>query len=392
MFRTSCLILLALIVVVVVTAPDAANSIPAFARKYGLSCTTCHVAPPKLKEYGDEFAANGFQLPDEEEPVRAYQNVGDDLLLLQRDFPIAVRFDSYARYLPDNDDSDNDFQSPFGVKLMSGGSIASDIGYYFYFYMNEAGEVAGVEDAYVHFNNIRGTNFDLMVGQFQISDPLFKRELRLTYEDYVFYTTRIGKSRVNLTYDRGIIMTYGFKTGTDIVVEVINGNGIGEAQNDLFDDNSFKNVFGKVSQAIPMGTVGLFGYTGKENHEDYPDIRNKFLMWGPDFTVGTEMVEVSGQYLRRSDDNPDFAAVKPDEMISEGYIGKVVVNPFPEDSRLFGIVLYNKVSSDYPGVAYESITVNSNYLLRRNLRLLAEYTRDIEREVNTATIGFMAAF
>ena len=51
-----------------------ARAIPAFARKYKLSCSTCHVAVPKLKPYGEEFAANGFILPKGEEPKRARQD------------------------------------------------------------------------------------------------------------------------------------------------------------------------------------------------------------------------------------------------------------------------------------------------------------------------------
>ena len=37
-------------------------AIPAFARKYNMSCKTCHSPFPTLKAYGDEFAGNGFQL------------------------------------------------------------------------------------------------------------------------------------------------------------------------------------------------------------------------------------------------------------------------------------------------------------------------------------------
>jgi hypothetical protein len=39
-----------------------ALAIPAFARKYDMSCTTCHAPFPKLKPFGEEFAGNGFQL------------------------------------------------------------------------------------------------------------------------------------------------------------------------------------------------------------------------------------------------------------------------------------------------------------------------------------------
>ena len=71
-------------------------------------------------------------------------------------------------------------------------------------------------------------NLDFTVGQFQVSDPLFKRELRLTKDDYYIYKVKPGHSDVDLTYDRGVMLSYGFDSGTDIVLEIINGNGIGE--------------------------------------------------------------------------------------------------------------------------------------------------------------------
>jgi hypothetical protein len=36
----------------------------------------------------------------------------------------------------------------------------------------------GFEDAYVQFSDVAGSGVDLLAGQFQISDPLVKRELR----------------------------------------------------------------------------------------------------------------------------------------------------------------------------------------------------------------------
>lgn len=35
-------------------------------------------------------------------------------------------------------------------------------------------EIAGLEDAFIMFNNLFKTNLDLYVGQFQVSDPLLK--------------------------------------------------------------------------------------------------------------------------------------------------------------------------------------------------------------------------
>jgi hypothetical protein len=40
---------------------DLADSIPYFARKYGVSCGECHVAPPKLNAAGQEFVNRGYR-------------------------------------------------------------------------------------------------------------------------------------------------------------------------------------------------------------------------------------------------------------------------------------------------------------------------------------------
>ena len=60
-----------------------------------------------------------------------------------------------------------------------------------------------------------------------IAITFFKRELRLTLEDYQIYRARPGLSQINLTYDRGIMLGYGLPTKTDFVAEILNGNGIG---------------------------------------------------------------------------------------------------------------------------------------------------------------------
>ena len=147
-----------------------AQAIPAFARRYKISCTTCHAPFPRLKPYGDEFAGNGFIIKENEKP-RDYVSAGDDMLWLNRTFPLAARFDAFGVYEPKNK-IETDFQSPWGLKLLSGGTLTKGIGYYFYFFMSERGEIAGIEDAYIHFDNVFGTNLDIMVGQFQTSDPI----------------------------------------------------------------------------------------------------------------------------------------------------------------------------------------------------------------------------
>src|ERR687886_1513589 len=42
-----------------------ARALPMFARKYGVSCATCHTSPPRLNETGYRFRAAGFRMPEE---------------------------------------------------------------------------------------------------------------------------------------------------------------------------------------------------------------------------------------------------------------------------------------------------------------------------------------
>jgi hypothetical protein len=388
--------------------PDQAGAVPAFARRYKISCTTCHAPFPRLKPYGEEFAGNGFIIP-EEERERDYVTGGDDLLWLNRQFPLAVRFDAYAVW-DQNHTSESDLQIPWGLKLLSGGALSKGIGYYFYFYMSERGEVAGIEDAYVHFNDLFGSDLDVMVGQFQTSDPLMKRELRLTYEDYQIYKTRIGNSQTNLAYDRGLMFAYGIsETGTDLVAYLVNGNGKGEADETTkkFDLDKYKNVGFRILQDLGgMASLGGFVAYGKESIGENLD--NEVTYYGPDLHLGLGPVEITGQYLFRKDTNPDFLAAdsglgksladprKAETSLNkdtetEGWVVELVFAPQRDRSRHYFTLLYNQIDSDYSFETaatgqngnllqlhdYETLTLSATYLLKRNLRFLAEYTRVI---------------
>jgi hypothetical protein len=43
------------------------HAIPAFARMYGTSCSTCHIDYPKLNDFGKAFKDAGFKFPKDDE-------------------------------------------------------------------------------------------------------------------------------------------------------------------------------------------------------------------------------------------------------------------------------------------------------------------------------------
>jgi hypothetical protein len=369
-----------------------ANAIPAFARKYKFSCSTCHVAVPKLKDYGDEFAGNGFMIPDGEEPKRYYVNTGDDSLLLMRELPIAVRFDAYVQ-ASDRENAKTDFQAPFGLKLLSGGPISKHVSYYFYFYIDERGEVAGVEDAIIHFNNIGNSEFDLALGQFQVSDPLFKRELRMTFEDYMIYKAKPGLSQANLTYDRGIMATYGWDFGLDLTGIIVNGNGIKDAGADrLFDIDNGKSFVFRAIQGFGLLNVGGFIYSGKETLSDSANANNNIFIIGPDITLANETWELNGQYLYREDDNPQFLSTGSIKNKLKGGFAELVYMPQGDRSRFIYSLLYNRIDSDGDLYDYETATLSISHMPARNLRILSEITYDLITEKSRLTFGVASAF
>ncbi len=383
-------IVLGAIAVSFIADTQSAEAIPAFARKYRMSCWTCHEPTPRLKPYGDDFAGNGFVLKDQDAP-RYYVDTGDEDLSLIREFPIAVRMDGFLKY-ESRTDRNVDLSSPYILKLLSGGSLADDLAYYFYFYFSEHGEIAGVEDAYLMFNNLFDSELDVYLGQFQVSDPLFKRELRLTYEDYQIYKTSVGESRVSLAYDRGIMLTYGFENGPDVIAEIVNGNGLSEADSYLvYDDDKYKCFAGRISQDVTeYGRVGAFGYWGREES----DADNEVWYIGGDASVGDgKFIEVNGQFLERRDSDPLFTGLDDAEKVeTRGVMAEAIITPKGQRSPVYLVGLVNWVDSDYDHLKYRTGTAHIGYMLRTNLRLTGEVTYDFNHEEVRIVTGFVGGF
>ncbi len=373
------------------------TAIPAFGRKYRISCQTCHSpAIPALKPYGDEFAGAGFRLEDYESP-RYFMDTGDDELSLLRELPLSVRFDGHFSY--NNAGSEYpDFGFPYGLKLMSGGEVSEKLSYYFYVYIDERGEVAGVEDAFLMYHDLLGTGINLYAGQFQVSDPLFKRELRLILEDYHIYKVSPGNSSVSLTYDRGILIEYELPTGTGIVAEVVNGNGLGEAgEGILFDKDRYKNYLIRVSQ--PLGeyfNIGLFGYFGKEELQETTQTQiNKSNFFGPDLSFSVnDKFALNVQYLLRQDGTVMTGpGVYANDVNTHGGFVEAIYSPEGDDGKWYFAGLANWVESDLTELNYKTGTIHAGHLLRRNLRIVGEYTYQFEGiEHGRASIGFVSAF
>jgi hypothetical protein len=387
-------------------APSPAGAVPAFARKYNVSCNLCHNPAPRLNAFGEQFAANGFEFVPGEEP-RDTIDTGDEMLRLLRSIDLAFRFDAYATVGRPigREGTATDLQTPYNIKLLSGGPIADRISYYLYFFLSERGEVAGLEDAYLQFTDIGGSGVAVIAGQFQVSDPLFKRELRLPYEDYQPYRVRVGHARADLTYDRGLFLTYSPWAGGDLAVILVNGQGLREAGADrLYDRDAGKNLALRYSHELGPVRLGGFGYWGREKAEGQTD---RILAWGPDATLSlADNVELNLQFLRREDSNPLLQPGGPEVAVNSAF-GELIVGPLGPDGRWFVTGLYNWIDADRPLLSlrlgeqdtpsgylqrYHTASGGVHYLLRRNVRLMAEAGWDVDRREPRLTTGATLAW
>lgn len=407
------------VVALVTLAPPAwAKTIPAFARKYRVSCSLCHAPAPRLNAFGEAFAGNGFEFAPGE-PPRDTIATGDAQLRLMRELPLAIRFDAYLRAQSDPGPGENaiDLQAPWVMKLLSGGQVANKLSYYVYFLLTERGEVRGLEDAYLQFTDVAGSGVSVLAGQFQVSDPLFKRELRLEYEDYQPYRVRVGLAAADLTYDRGLMAVFSPWSGADAAVMVVAGRGLNAANSArTFDPDDAKSTAVRLSQEVGRLRLGAFAYIGAERAVGE---RNTIAIWGPDATVslGTN-AELNLQYLRRTDDDPFFGqcsvvdpcpggATQPFGTTVDAGFAELVLSPQGPTGRIFLTALYNFVEADRPVISlrlgeqdtpagffesYRTLGAGLHYMHARNVRLMGEVGWDLEREQARVIAGTMVAF
>lgn len=375
-----------------------ASAMPEFARRYDLSCAACHSAFPRLNKFGEHFANNNMRLPNWKETAG---QLGDSRLALPKYPPIAIRAQAYvqAREAKSIDPisgaskyAATDFQSPYLVKVLSSAPLSENITYYFYAIFAEKGangEVV-VEDAWFRHANIFGSGIGMMLGQFQLSDLMFAREVRLPFQDFMVYRM------AGLTYDRGVLFDRDVgPVGIDL--GIANGSGIhgnfninspGFSRPDkMFDNDSSKTVFGRIGMDIGPVAVGLFGASGKQRSATGPagiasGLRNtdkRVLGLDASGQIGSNSYWYV-QYLWNAWDGFLDADPARNYRWNGGFAG---VDWIPSERWAFS-ALYNYDNAGdlahsgtiYEGIAMNSLALTASYYFMRNVKGVVEVNFD----------------
>jgi hypothetical protein len=381
--------------------PGSAWSMPAFARQYNISCVACHDAFPRLNGFGEQFAAMNYRMPQWRETMA---DVGDTQLALPKSLPLAIRAQAFVQGRDEGADIDPltgatgadssfDVQSPYLIKLLSSAPLSDHITFYFYGIFAEKGGngEALIEDAWFRHDDAFGTGIGVQLGQFQVSDLMFPREVRLTFQDYYAYRA------AGITYDRGLIFDRDVGP-VDIAVGLVNGSGIEQnfpidspgirRPDRLFDNDSAKTVFGRVGFDVGPVGIGLFGLTGEQRSAagaigEATGVRDtdKQIL-GLDL-AGSIAANVHWYVQALWNRWDDFLDVAPGEDY-EWFGGFAGIDYIYNDRWAFS-ALYNYADAGdfddsntiFEGIAINSITFGASYYFMRNLKGVLEVNADL---------------
>ena len=271
--------------------------IPAFARKYGMPCSACHLGWPMLSPFGQAFKDNGYQLGnDRDAPI--YQDPGYWPVTF-RITPIWHRESENLMAVDQGTGEAKVTTDGFdwtGLDFHTGGTLAKNIS----FYVLPSSDNTGAfhfEAVWARLDNLLGSSWiNIKMGKFELDNLLSeKRILTLTnvagvYANYHFqplvspasirtnpasplvaenYSFGIGDNQVGLEWmghsqnDRTRVSA-SLLTGNDGNPSFSSNNGAGG----LLTGRGYDGFFA-ASQAFEAGSLGLqrvggFAYIGQE--------------------------------------------------------------------------------------------------------------------------------
>ncbi len=172
-------ILAGFVMLLVILSSTPGYAIPAFARKYGLPCSACHEAWPKLNSFGQNFKDQGYQL----------NNDRDSPIWLNPSYwPVAMRitphwhYESAGRQLVDSGDGlveQTIKTSGFdltGIDILAAGTLAKNVSFLLVPSIDPGDGTTGFESANVRFDNIKGSPWlNFKFGKYELDTPLTEK-------------------------------------------------------------------------------------------------------------------------------------------------------------------------------------------------------------------------
>jgi len=300
-----------LVLMAVLLLPATSHAIPAFARMYGTSCSTCHIDFPKLNDFGKAFKDAGFKFPKDDEqmlkipPVMLGAPANAELWpkaiwpgTIPGQPPIGLRYNNFFQYTSSGRNNFNnltppgtinpyipatDFESGF-FSIFTAGNFGSDIA----FWVDDDISVSGANgngslgQAYLKFVNIgrflKLPNYalNLKVGQIELEIP-FTQALSIWTSPYDIYT-QANVGVVNPSFNQQFITNGYTFAGSGKGIEFSGGRHTGGYNYSIafIDQNTSGVAQGTNNNYVPTATGSNFGGVGIASDANFKDIYASF--------------------------------------------------------------------------------------------------------------------
>jgi hypothetical protein len=314
-------VIVVLVVVVSLVFPDRSKAIPAFSRLYNTSCSTCHVAFPKLNDFGRAFKDAGFKFPADDEsmvkipPVMLGAPAQAELWphavwpgKIPGMPPIGLRMNNYFQVTGANSNNfqfvpgaggspsppfspgdfglyppKTDFETGF-FSIFTAGNFGSDIAFWVDDDISVAGENSngGLGDGYLKFLNLSRylhlpkDSLNLRVGQFELDLPFSQaRSWNISPWD-IYSEANLGA--VNSMFPQQFVNNNFTFAGAGKGAEISGGHHYGGYWYSLAVVDQNTSNTSPISDFVPSATGGNntagIGYNSDSN---FKDLYGRFL-------------------------------------------------------------------------------------------------------------------
>jgi hypothetical protein len=375
-----------------------ALAIPAFARKHGFNCNMCHVAFPKLNDWGQRFRDNGYQIPGQ---------AGLEKTVFETGLPLAVRTNAAYSAYGNGQGTAAGFHI-YGLDLLAAGVLHKNISFFFVYTPridepaadfsgpgngDKPAQLAAIESANVVFSNIVRDKLNLRVGRFEPGFQLLSsKRLYYVLQPYEIYNFAGSRNGFDFSANHiGIEATGRFKPGLKYALGYINGSGANP------DNNKFNDVYFALSKTFGPGEgqsagqrIGVFGYLGWQPSDlsdpvisPLGDINGRdnrsFTRIGGDISLNWKTLNFQAMAFRGVDSKA-FNEIDPTS--DYRFWGGVIELSWAAlaDNRLVGSLMYNWVRPPGNDGSHrvDAYSVLARYYLGSwsavNIALHAEYT------------------
>ena len=288
---------LGILLVVPMLTPREAQAIPSFAKKYNLTCSSCHTAWPLLNAFGRRFKENGYRVNRDQEMSETDHVKADAMALYKHSFLTA----RVKGYLFDKKKGGETKIRPFHeAELMAAGNVFDTVSLWIEFEAeDEDNWEPKAETGIVGFHP--RDEFNVIAGY----GPVFWADPYDTLADGGRRMTRAHKALGDLAYatdqklreSTPLITAYG-RIAKHLFYLAGVSTGIDDPEGE--DDKDFHaRLAFDVNNHI---TFGGFLLTGKKVVDEELETDVKFSRMGLDLQVQYTNFEVLGAWMRTSDD------------------------------------------------------------------------------------------